>query len=74
MDNDMEICDGGAASRKTTGYGTLDLKQQKLVSLRPSQSTIQSVMIYLSSEGDKINYSTWLSITTRGTIQLYSVV
>ena len=27
MDNEMEICDGGAASRKTTGYGTLDLKQ-----------------------------------------------
>ena len=27
MDNEMEICDGGAASRKTAGYGTLDLKQ-----------------------------------------------
>ena len=27
MDNEMEICNGGAASRKTTGYGTLDLKQ-----------------------------------------------
>ena len=28
MDNEMEICDGcAAASRKTTGYGTLDLKQ-----------------------------------------------
>ena len=27
MDNEMEICDGGAASRTTTGYGTLDLKQ-----------------------------------------------
>ena len=27
MDNEMEICNGDAASRKTNGYGTLDLKQ-----------------------------------------------
>ena len=33
-------------------------------------------MVYLNSEGDKINYSgtiTWLLAVTRGTVQLYSV-
>ena len=37
---------------------------------------MQSEVIYLTHEGDKVNYSgtiTWLLAVTRGTVQLYSV-
>ena len=37
---------------------------------------MQSEVIYLTREGDKVNYSgtnTWLLVVARGTVQLYSV-
>ena len=37
---------------------------------------MQSEVIYLTREGDKVNYSgtnTWLLVVARGTVQVYSV-
>ena len=39
-------------------------------------STMQSEVIYLTREGDKVNYSgtnTWLLVVARGTVPVYSV-